>query len=125
MIPILLIVALLHPGPAQDDYPEWLPYIAWYFPPHLVAEAIQVAECESRNHPEAVGAVGEIGLFQIYPKYWAYLVAPGESLHDPETNVRVAAIIARYGEERHGDPWHYWTCQPRNNSPKRLRVLRS
>ena len=112
MTAVLLLVALLHPAPAQSEYPEWLGYISWYFPEHLVEQAVEVAECESRNHPEAVGAVGEIGLFQIYPRYWSYLLEPGESLYDPETNVRIAATLARYGVERFGDPWHYWSCQP-------------
>ena len=113
MTVLLVLALLLHPTPPPDqlDIPEHMALIAWYFPEHLVGEALQVAECESQNHPEAVGSVGEQGIFQIYPKYWGYL-ADGESLYNPETNVRVAATLARYGQERFGDPWHYWSCQP-------------
>lgn len=129
MIATLLALSLImgfHETPPPDElnFPEYLPYIAWYFPEELVGEALQVMQCESQGHPEAVGGVGEVGLFQIYPRYWSYLLRPGESLHDPDVNVRIAAQLAQFGIERHGDPWYYWSCQPRKESQGEPRETR-
>jgi hypothetical protein len=48
----------------------WSAVVA-YFPPDQRIKAIQVAHCESRFKADAVGALGERGVFQIHPVHGA------------------------------------------------------
>ena len=61
------------------------------------AIAIAIAKIESRLNPKAVGALGEIGLFQIRPQF-----APvsRRSLFDPATNIRVGVSMLVYARSR-------------------------
>lgn len=59
--------------------------------PAIIKAMIQI---ESGGDPEAVGDDGEsIGLMQIQPRYHAQRLKEGESLLDPEVNVRVGCEI--------------------------------
>ena len=82
--------------------------VAEHFPPGEVATALRVMECESGGDPRATGAVGEQGLFQIYPRFWRSLADrlywPGVSLYAPEVNVVTAAAIWR------AMGWRAWSC---------------
>ena len=83
--------------------------VAEHFPPEAVPAALRVLACESRGDPDATGAAGEIGLFQLHP-LWRGLAErlywPGVSLYTAEVNVAVAAAIyARSG-------WAPWSCRP-------------
>lgn len=65
--------------------------------------AIEVARCESRLDPSAVGAAGELGLFQLHPRGVGYGYTR-ETLLDPVENSRIAAAhVAKHG-------WSAWTC---------------
>lgn len=104
-----VLTASLHPSPPPEELnvPEWLPLVAWYFPEHEIQNALDIIECESGGHPEAVNQQGSgaEGLFQIKPRFWGFLLGPGESLFDPEVNVRVASVIV----EAKG--WRHWACK--------------
>ena len=53
-----------------------------------------IAKVESGEQPGTVGDDGEsIGLFQIQPKWHMQRLKEGESLLDPEVNIRVACEI--------------------------------
>lgn len=65
--------------------------------------AIRVARCESGLNPNAVGAAGELGLFQLHPRGVGYGY-PREVLLDPAENSRIAAeYVAKHG-------WGAWSC---------------
>ncbi len=76
------------------------------WPEEELAEAVDVAGCESDWRPDVVGSYGERGLFQIHPMHnWRF---EGEELNalNPIHNASVAlAIWKLYG-------WDPWTCQP-------------
>lgn len=57
--------------------------------------------CESTANPNAEN-VGQIGLFQIAARYHSGRLLPGESLYDPEVNVRIAHQIQ---QEQGWGPW--------------------
>lgn len=53
-----------------------------------------IAKVESGGQPGIVGDDGEsVGLFQIQPKWHAKRLKEGETLYDPEVNIRVACEI--------------------------------
>lgn len=74
-----------------------------------VAEALAIAWCESRLEPRAYNrSSGASGLFQVVPYWHAWRMAPGESLFDPEVNVRIAhEIYLAWGRS-----WRAWECRP-------------
>jgi hypothetical protein len=63
-------------------------------------EALEVAWCESRLDPQAVGMYGEQGLFQVHPAFW------GPVPEDPVG--QVAQAFAIWQQYR----WEVWTCRP-------------
>lgn len=65
--------------------------------------AIAVATVESSLNADAIGALGEIGLFQLRPEY--HDVRPGHSRH----NVRVAIRYLKHIEARHADKYEGFT----------------
>lgn len=70
--------------------------------PHETREAaLQVAWCESRWRPDATGAVGEMSLWQIHPRWHA------DATYDPVGNARAALRISDGGRN-----WWAWTCKP-------------
>jgi len=83
--------------------------VAHSFPPWAVGDAVAVAECESRFVVDAIGAAGEIGLFQIHPPSWsAWLLARfggRVSLRDPWANAAAARAIWSYDGGRFGGQW--------------------
>ena len=110
LIDLGLIIACpqLEPDTVLDpDYYQAMIVTTW--PADLHDQALDIAYCESRGRPLAIGAAGEIGLFQIMPGYWqsfcAEHAAPGD-LYDPVQNSRCAlAIWQRSG-------WQPWSCRP-------------
>lgn len=86
-------------GPILD----WYGIISRY--PWPVAEVLQVIACESSGHPNAQNGSNE-GLLQININAHANLLRPGESLFDPEVNIRVGYTIWK------DQGWYPWTCRP-------------
>jgi soluble lytic murein transglycosylase-like protein len=63
---------------------------------------LQVAKCESGLNPNAVGAAGEIGLFQFKPStFYAY---GGKDIHSVKDQANTAARMFAQGLS------HHWTC---------------
>jgi hypothetical protein len=64
------------------------------------ALALAIATVESNLNPEAVGSLGEIGIFQLRPEF--HSVVPGQVDHNIEVAVRYLADLKRrcahYGE---------------------------
>lgn len=73
-----------------------------------VEEALRVAWCESRLNPGAISHTGDYGVFQVNARWHSWRLRPGESLLDPEVNVRIAYEIWRDW----GRSWRAWVCQP-------------
>lgn len=71
--------------------------------PWSCQKALAVAACESTLNPNATNG-SQIGLFQIASQYHSGRLQPGESLYDPEANVRIAYEI--YSEQGWA-PWPY------------------
>ena len=86
--------------------PEWSALIAWYFDADEVQNALDIMECESGGDPTAYNPSGATGLFQIKPEFWSHLLRPGETLYNPEANVRVASVIVAAS-----GGWKHWTCK--------------
>lgn len=90
---------------------RWRPLVVSIFPAFAVETAMRIMWCESRGDPNATGAAGERGLFQIMP-YWHQpkadaLFGSGANLYDPHINTVVAFVISDGGNN-----WNAWTCQP-------------
>lgn len=79
--------------------------------PKLIATQIVV---ESRCNPDAIGGVGEVGLMQIYPKYWPWSRA---DLKDPEFNAWAGAEVLRK-ISREGERSPQQVLKRYNGSPK-------
>jgi len=88
------------------------------FGPEVAEEAVRVAGCESTGDPSgqhldpnAVGDEGEIGLFQIHPKYHTARAAKFgwsmNDLFDPAKNIVVAVDILA---EKRGRWSPTWSC---------------
>jgi soluble lytic murein transglycosylase-like protein len=87
------------PSPLEPDEPDDLisQYSRKYRVPTKLARSLIYQE--SRGNPKAVGGVGEQGLMQLTPKYFAQ---PGKDLFDPATNLDIgmshlSRLIAKYG----------------------------
>lgn len=48
---------------------------------------------ESSFNPQAQSSYGAVGLMQVVPRFHTEKIQDGESLHDPETNIRVGAQV--------------------------------
>lgn len=57
-----------------------------------------IAKVESSMRPDAVGSVGELGLFQLRPKYYAK--KNPQLLFDPQHSAKVAAKVLKWKLER-------------------------
>lgn len=86
------------------------------FGPAVAEQAVRVAGCEStgdrtgsRLNPNAVGSQGEIGLFQLHPRYQSGRAAKFgwtmNDLFDPAKNIAVAVDL--YSESG----WRQWSCR--------------
>ncbi len=78
--------------------------------------AIAIATVESGLNPEAVGALGEVGLFQLRPEY--HDVKPGNTSH----NIKVAVLYLAHLKQRWGskypDSWFVLYNYGPGNAPK-------
>ena len=73
------------------------------------SQAIRVAMCESTMNPNAYnGILGAAGLFQIIPGTFNSTPYAGQSVYNPETNIRAAYSIF----VRDGHSWSEWACKP-------------
>jgi soluble lytic murein transglycosylase-like protein len=63
------------------------------------AQLVRVANCESGMNPNAVGAQGEVGLFQIKMEIW------GVNAWDPYASIDFAAQMFASGQG------YNWVCQ--------------
>ena len=112
---ILGILCLRASASASDDgmltRDQALVVISHAFPAEVVREAMDVAYCESRYDAKAVGKIGELGLFQIYPPSWnAYLamrMGGVPNLKDPWANAAAARLIWEYDGGRFSGQWVY------------------
>ncbi|HEX7734129.1 MAG TPA: LysM peptidoglycan-binding domain-containing protein [Ktedonobacteraceae bacterium] len=73
------------------------------------AGAVRVAMCESTMNPNAYnGILGAAGLFQIIPGTFGSTSYAGQSVYNPEVNIRAAYEIFA----RDGYTWREWACKP-------------
>jgi LysM repeat protein len=71
--------------------------------------AVRVAMCESGLNPNAYnGVLGAAGLFQIIPGTFASTSYAGQSVYNPQVNIRAAYEVFA----RDGYSWREWACQP-------------
>lgn len=72
------------------------------FDPLLI---VAIMGIESSYNPRAVSHVGAQGLMQVMPRYHKDKIGPNagrNALFDPETNVRVGALVLQEGLQRYG-----------------------
>ena len=72
--------------------------------------ACRVARCESSWRVDAVGAAGEVGVFQIHPVHFPHLYSTygaAANLASMEINVAYAYSLSRGGSD-----WTHWSCRP-------------
>ena len=108
LLALFFIAIKIHAGEADTELPaEYIQYCeeigqAYHICPELLEAVI---EEESGGNPDAVGAAGEIGLMQVYPKY--HRMRAGHlnvyDLSDPEGNILVGAdylaeLFKEYGD---------------------------
>ena len=113
--PIILAAAHLHsPFPADAYYPpETIEAIlaTFFYTEEGLTWARRVSYCESSWNINALGALGEVSLFQHRPEFWANRSAragyPDGDIWDPQINVAVAAWM--YYSPDFG-PSH-WSCK--------------
>lgn len=104
--PTVVIVPTSTPVPIVEaahwnpDVERWRPLVASIFPAWAVSSALAIIQCESEGNPNATGAQGERGLFQIHPRWHP------DSTYDPEGNVRAAYRISGGGTD-----WGAWSCR--------------
>lgn len=114
--PTVHAAAASRPAPA-GDIPDLIRSTFTRFGPAVAEQAIRVASCESTGDPDgttfdpsATGDEGEVGLFQIHPRYHAARAAKFgwtmNDLYDPAKNVVVAADL--YAEKGTWGPT--WSC---------------
>lgn len=99
---------VVDPVPVPDPVTRWVGLVGAFFPANEWGNALAIIECESEGNPDAVNREGSgaLGLFQIKPYWWGFLLEPGESLFDPVVNIRVASVIV----ESDGG-WGFWACK--------------
>lgn len=96
MTPTPTPVAPTVPAPSYNSCPD---VITQVFGANAGA-ACRVAFCESSWNPNATGAAGERGLFQIHPAYHY------DSTYDPLGNT-----LAAYRISSGGTNWSAWSCR--------------
>jgi hypothetical protein len=99
------------PAPSHADTPEdWLVEAGW--PEHLIPEALAVAYCESRWHPDSTNGDYR-GLFQLATPFWFdYAGEDPERWGDPVVNARTAWKVYLYDLSRGQSAWQQWQCKP-------------
>ena len=58
-----------------------------------MAYALAIMETESDFDPEAVGSLGEVGLFQIHPVHWDTMAQNGIDVHEPYGNMEAGVML--------------------------------
>lgn len=73
--------------------------------------ALQIAWCESRFSPYALGDGGQsVGLFQLnYGTWYRYAGFYGAPYHDAVINALVAKKVWEYDRQKYGRPYQ-WSC---------------
>lgn len=85
------------------------------WPPELRQQAAEVAWCESRWSPYAVGDRGNsLGLFQLWSGWFSWAGVGVENWNDVVSNAQVALAVARRDIARGRSPWAQWSCKPRS-----------
>lgn len=103
--PTVVVVPTSTPVPIAEvahwkpDVERWRPLVASIFPAWAVSSALAIIQCESGGNPNATGAQGERGLFQVHPRWHP------DATYDPEGNVRAAYRISAGGQN-----WVAWSC---------------
>ncbi len=68
--------------------------------------ALAIAEVESKFNPEAIGSLGEIGIFQLRPEFHA--VTPGDVRGNARTAMAYLNYVRRVCAPKYGD--QFWVC---------------
>jgi hypothetical protein len=77
---------------------QWRGLVESIFPAFAVETALRIMRCESGGNPNATGAAGERGLFQVHGIHH-------DSTYDPTGNVLAAFRISAGGTN-----WNPWSC---------------
>ena len=76
--------------------------------------AMRLAVCESSLNPQAVGAAGEVGLYQFLNGTWGWASVlagfEGRSRSDPVANASVAAWLMAHPEHGGAQHWARFGC---------------
>ena len=74
------------------------------------AVALSVADLESNMNPKAVGALGEVGLYQLRPEF--FKTVKRKRLFNPETNIKLGIKhLAKSSREcKHKKDYTYVVC---------------
>ena len=88
------------PVPAPSGVEQWRGLVESIFPAFAVETALRIIRCESSGNPNATGAAGEMGLFQIHPRWHP------DATYDPYGNMLAAFRISGGGTS-----WGAWTCR--------------
>jgi hypothetical protein len=94
--------AVSTPGklPISPDVEQWRGMVESIFPAFAVETALRIMRCESSGNPNATGAAGEMGLFQIHPRFHP------DATYDPYGN-----MLAAYRISGGGTSWGAWSCR--------------
>ena len=92
--------------------------------------AVAIAQVESNLNPDAIGSLGEIGVYQLRPEY--HNVKRGDVRHNVETAIKYLADIRRKWQPVYGDAWfikfnlgpNYRTLNHPEKFPYYVRVMR-
>jgi len=78
----------------QTGVEQYRPLVVKYFPPSEVETALAIMSKESGGNSQAVSATNDHGLFQLHAPLWTnFFGVTTEQLKDPETNVKLAAVV--------------------------------
>ena len=78
----------------------------------LIPAALQVAWCESKWSPYALGDSGRSkGWFQLAELWFSYAGEDPEQWSDPLVNARTALAVYQYDLSRSRAPWTQWSCR--------------
>jgi hypothetical protein len=79
---------------------QWRGLVESIFPAFAVETALRILRCESGGDPNATGSAGEMGLFQIHPRWHP------DATYDPYGN-----MLAAYRISGGGVSFSAWTCR--------------
>jgi hypothetical protein len=84
----------------SPDVEQWRGMVESIFPAFAVETALRILRCESGGDPNATGSAGEMGLFQIHPRWHP------DATYDPYGN-----MLAAYRISGGGVSFSAWTCR--------------